>query len=184
MFRGTPGADVAAVYKTPTESGLNKMAVDSLAASVARQVGYEPGDDLALIVEKLGGTIRIQDVWEIADASSGSIRIDSEDEFEIVLASHTGPTRDRFTIAHEIGHFVLHYLYPKSKGMNVEPIEAKRYGSGRVEWEANWFAAGFLMPKAPFIAAFEEHLGDINTIAEQFKVSVESVKIRVEFLGL
>lgn len=175
---------MSTVYSPPAESGLSKGAVDSLAASVAAQVGYEPGGELDPIIEKLGGSLRIQNVWEMSDSSSGSIRIDSEKKFEIVLAAHTGPLRDRFTIAHELGHFVLHYLYPKSRGTPVGPIEAKRYGTGRVEWEANWFAAGFLMPRAAFQAAFLELAGDVTGLADRFKVSAESARIRIDFLGL
>lgn len=171
-------------YSQPVESGLSKIAVDNLAASVAAQVGFEPGAELAPIVGKLGGTIRVQNVWEISDSSSGSIRIDSDKKFEIVLASHTGPARDRFTIAHEIGHFVLHYLYPRSRGQNVGPVEAKRYGTGRVEWEANWFAAGFLMPRLAFKSAHADLNGDVNALAEHFNVSFDAAKIRSQFLGL
>lgn len=171
-------------YSPPTESGLSKESVDHIASSIAKQLGYEPGADLLPIVEQLGGSIRFQDVWEIADTSSGSIRIDGENDFEIVLATHTGPIRDRFTIAHEIGHYVLHYLWPRQNGHNLGPIEAKRYGTGRVEWEANWFAAGFLMPAEAFRLAYAQSNGNLNSLSDQFQVSMEAARIRTESLGL
>lgn len=170
-------------YNAPSESGLTKDSVDHIASSVAQQVGYTPGADLVSIVTRLGGTISVQNVWDIADASSGSIRINAPNDFEISLASHTGPTRDRFTIAHELGHYVLHYIWPRQQGNAVGPIEAQRYGTGRVEWEANWFAAGFLMPREMFLQISAECGGNLSVLSQRFQVSLEAARIRREYLG-
>ena len=51
-------------YSSPSESGLSKASVEKLAASIAHQVGYEPGGDLASIVKKLGGRVVVSDVWD------------------------------------------------------------------------------------------------------------------------
>lgn len=172
------------IYSAPTESGLSKVAVDALAANVAKNIGYQAGGDLFPIVDKLGGTLVVNNLWEISDATSGSIRIEEDGSFEIALAAHTGSDRDRFTIAHEIGHYVLHYLLPNQNGKHTGPIEAKRYGSGRVEWEANWFAAGFLMPANEFREAWHESGGAVTALAEAFRVSTEAARVRCETLGL
>ncbi|WP_051252091.1 ImmA/IrrE family metallo-endopeptidase [Rhizobium etli] len=171
-------------YNQPIQCGLSKSAVDALAANVAKQVNYEPGDDLYPIVTRLGGRIVVNSLWEVSDATSGSIRIESDGSFTIALASHTGKERDRFTVAHELGHYVLHYLWPNQNGRKTGPIEAKRYGSGKVEWEANWFAAGFLMPEQEFRRAWEELGGVVPLLAERFGVSQDAARIRVETLGL
>jgi Zn-dependent peptidase ImmA (M78 family) len=179
------GLDEMIQYSRPRECGLSKQAVDALAARAAAQLNYEAGQDLEPIVEKLGGRILIRSDLDMTDQSSGSIRIRSEGDFEIILAQHTGLIRDRFTIGHELGHYVLHYLFPKQvKKEEVGPIEAQRYGSGRVEWEANWFAAGFLMPADPFSQAYRQLDGDEITLAAEFKVSSEAAKIRISTLGL
>jgi Zn-dependent peptidase ImmA (M78 family) len=171
-------------YSAPIESGLSKAVVDKFAADVANQLSYAPGSDLQPIVEKLGGRITIQNVLDFNRIPSGSIRIDGPNRFEIFLAAHTGPMRDRFTIAHELGHYVLHYLYPNQNGRKVERLEAQRYGSGRVEWEANWFAAGFLMPLNLFREKYIELQGSIASLAAEFGVSTDSVRIRAQFVGL
>ncbi|ACI57130.1 protein of unknown function DUF955 [Rhizobium leguminosarum bv. trifolii WSM2304] len=170
-------------YSSPSESGLSKASVDKLAASIAQQVGYEPGGDLGAIVKKLGGKIVVSD-WAESDATSGSIRIEKDGSFVVAVASHTGVERDRFTIAHELGHYVLHYLWPKQNGKPVTAVEARRYGSGRVEWEANWFAAAFLMPAEAFKAAWTELNGILGEVAGHFGVSTEAARIRAEYLGL
>lgn len=171
-------------YSPPIESGLSKAVVDRFASDVANQLSYVPGDDLVPIVEKLGGQIQVQDVLDFTRLPSGSIRVHGEGDFEIFLAAHTGPMRDRFTIAHELGHYVLHFLYPNRKGKRVQRMEAERYGSGRVEWEANWFAAGFLMPADRFRERYLVLAGSPTSLAEEFGVSVEAAKIRAKFVGL
>jgi Zn-dependent peptidase ImmA (M78 family) len=172
-------------YSQPRECGLSKHAVDAVAAKIASQLDYKPGDALEPVVEKLGGRILIRSDIDLMDDSSGSVRIRSERDFEIILAQHTGLIRDRFTIAHELGHYILHYLYFKQvKGEDIGPMEAQRYGSGRVEWEANWFAAGFLMPNNPFRSSYTRLGGDKTAIAAEFKVSAEAVRVRLSNLGL
>jgi Zn-dependent peptidase ImmA (M78 family) len=171
-------------YSAPSPSGLSKSAVYSLAEAVAEQLRYEPGTDLEPVVEGLGGKIRYQNLWELKSSASGSIQIRNENDFTIFLASHTGPLRDRFTIAHELGHYVLHYVYPNQMGTPVGPISAQRHGSGQVEWEANWFAAGFLMPAKAFIAAYEAADGDLATTAAALSVSYTAAEIRAKSLGL
>ncbi len=171
-------------YEQPRESNLSKSAVDELAANVAGQIGYEPGTDLTSAVQSLGGVLVIQDILTSNLRSSGSIRVEEDNSFRIYLASHTGPLRDRFTIAHEIGHYVLHYLWPNRSGRVVRRLEAQRYGTGRVEWEANWFAAGFLMPADDFRRKFAEFDGNIAMIAAHYGVSAKAAEIRVEYLGL
>lgn len=171
-------------YSAPIECGLSKAAVDNVAANVAEHLGYQPGQDLEPVVVRLGGKIMIQDVLDFNRHSSGSIRIDGPGQFHIFLASHTGPTRDRFTIAHELGHYFLHYVYPNQTGRAVEKLEAQRYGTGRVEWEANWFAAGFLMPAISFREQYALLRGSAPLLADKFGVSNEAAQIRIKALDL
>lgn len=171
-------------YRAPTECGLSKAAVDDIASGIAEHFDYHPGAPLEPIVRKMGGKISIQNILDFNRIPSGSIRVDAVGRFEIFLASHTGPNRDRFTIAHELGHYVLHYLYPRQNGADIQALEAQRYGSGRVEWEANWFAAGFLMPAGKFAERYRILNGVLPLLADEFGVSVEAARIRAEFVGL
>ena len=59
---------------------------------------------------------------------------------------------------------------------------AQRFGSTRVEWEANWFAAGFLMPAAEFTSVCRA--ADLAEAARHFKVSVPAAEARAKALGL
>ena len=99
----------------------------------------------------------------------------------------TVPERDKFTIAHELGHLILHYPLVARENPGV-PMCATRWVDEsnadlvRAEWEANWFAAAFLMPSDEFIARYQS--GGLSPAALRFKVSVPAAKIRAKSLGL
>lgn len=89
--------------------------------------------------------------------------------------------RDRFTIAHELGHLFLGHV------KNHE--ELYREGANELEYEANDFAANLLMPKSEFINSIYDNLDedgycDLEAVSEQFRVSVSAVKTRGKFLGV
>lgn len=168
-------------YLDAAASGLSKAQVHEVAESFAKQFGYEPGADLAEFVHKLGGCVQIEDTLLSDPDRSGSLYVEAPDDFRIILPAHTGRARDRFTIAHELGHYVLHYLWnPEKVGRRMMAL---RRGSERIEWEANWFAAAFLMPAASFKQAFMA-TSDIGAIAKTFGVSVQAAELRAKSLGL
>lgn len=175
------------VIQTPEPSNLSKSEIASIAECVANQLEYNCGGDIEAIVQKLGGRILYQDLWELDSSDSGSIVIKDFDDFEITLALHTTKERDRFTIAHELGHYFLHYFYPRSNKRNVsypKIFKAARYGTGRTETEAHWFAASFLMPEKLFKEEFYNLEGSYTDLAEKFGVSLSACKVRAESLKL
>jgi Zn-dependent peptidase ImmA (M78 family) len=152
-----------------------KATIEAFATKFAQSVGYKPGDDLDPIVAKLGGRIVYRSFAELGESADASVRVWDVGNFEIVLPDYTGLARDRFSIAHEIGHYVLHYPLVK------QPMKAARYGSTPVEWEANWFAAGFLMPEALFR---KHHPAGLPKIARLFGVSIAAATARAKSLRL
>lgn len=166
-------------FDTPRPCNLSKSDIESLAEVVAETYEYQPGSDLRPIVNAMGGEIEISD---LSVSSSGSIEMGPEG-FCITLPLHTGPLRDRFTVAHELGHWVLHYLGTNADGRGTQMV-ASRYGTGRVETEANWFAAAFLMPQAVFRAAWVKYSGDLSMVADIFGVSEAAASVRAQALGL
>ena len=61
---------------------------------------------------------------------------------------------------------------------------ADRYGGGLVEWQANWFAASFLMPAKEFKAALKKTDANIFTVAKKFNVSIAAAFTRAKALRL
>lgn len=97
--------------------------------------------------------------------------------------------RRRFTIAHELGHLFLHmgYLINEELWRKQDQNVYERSGSSEKEYQANEFAAAFLMPKEDYFRKMNESMdgNKVNTskIAEYFNVSVEAASNRGKFLG-
>lgn len=165
-------------FCSATACHARKEAIEAFASKFAKDVGYAAGGSLEDIVQRLGGKIIYQSPNELGETAEASIRVFGKGRFEIYLPDFTTAERDRFSIAHEIGHYLLHYP------LQNKPMVAARFGSNRVEWEANWFAAGFLMPADAFRSAHDEAQGRLTLVAAQFSVSVAAAEARAKALGL
>ncbi|HSI84357.1 MAG TPA: ImmA/IrrE family metallo-endopeptidase [Candidatus Methylacidiphilales bacterium] len=165
---------VNAIYQQPIALGWTKSQVQDFAAKVARGLGYRPGQNLEEIVKSLGGKIVKGDIFNTQD--TGSITVDGPKQFTIYLSPLSSERRSRFTIAHELGHYVIH------SRMGRIPVCVPRDGTGQVEAEANWFAAGFLMPEDEFRQKHSEGWGNAM-LAIHFDVSQAAVEVRKQSLG-
>ena len=171
----------------PKASNFSKDDVYKLGANIAKQLGYEPNGDINTAIIKAGGSIEYRDPLNFDDdcMDSGSVVIESVKNFKIYLSKYTSANRDRFTVAHELGHYVLHYFIKSRKeDQALGRMVCTRAGEGRVEWEANWFAAGFLMPEDLFLSIFHKESGDLDLVAERFGVSRSATEVRARVLRL
>ncbi len=91
--------------------------------------------------------------------------------------------RRRFTIAHEIGHFVLHAGRSQVAATSYcRASDLER--SDSVEGEANRFAAALLMPE-PLVEREATRCGcNIPLLAERFGVSAPAIRLRLLTLDL
>jgi Zn-dependent peptidase ImmA (M78 family) len=120
------------------------------------------------------------------DEISGMAFIKNGAAMIVVNAVHH-PNRQRFTLAHELAHHVLHEAY-LTKNVHVDTAVLQRNersseGTDVKEVEANTFAAELLMPKALLKAFGRVDANDdakIAEIARQFKVSPTAMAIRLE----
>jgi Zn-dependent peptidase ImmA (M78 family) len=120
-------------------------------------------------------------VWE-ADINpySGKIFLDKENGgtsgFSIVVNDREPPARKRFTIAHEIAHFILH------RGDVLNGIEETLYRgglSGPKETEANKLAADILMPFPLIESLMKQGFRSIEDLANELVVSRTAIAIRL-----
>lgn len=170
-------------YTFPESCNLSNAEIAKMAEHVARELKLNPGADLEPVVEILGGRIECEyiDPWSV---EPGSIFIESLGDFKIVLPSHTSAARDRFTVAHELGHYFLHFVLASNNNNQITPMSAQRYGSGLVEIEANIFAASFLMPEKEFKEKHATFNGHKLLLADYFKVSPSAAAVREKVLKL
>ena len=114
---------------------------------------------------------------------SGYIEVDAdapENNKISVNASHCD-ARKRFTIAHEIGHYVLEHLNSDCK--KYRKIDYDNNDNSSEERQANKFAATLLMPKK-MISEVWKQFKDIKITASTFGVSQEACAIRLSKLNL
>lgn len=138
-----------------------------------------PGiDNVTLLLKKtvklLGGEFVGTDDPDYPAKIGGSLFIESLEKFYIKLPFYSSPLSDNFTVAHELGHYFMHY----TKGQAV----FHRYGNNAQEVQANRFAAAFLMPKDKLLAAKKQFNGSITLIAAHFQVPTDVVNQRLEYI--
>jgi Zn-dependent peptidase ImmA (M78 family) len=144
------------------------------------------------IAKELGIQIKLD---KVDDALSGFIVRDKGKRALIGANKAHHPNRQRFTIAHELGHYFLHagYTVHLDEGrlaytVNLRNSESSR-GEDNDEREANLFAAELLMP-AKFLREDLEGLeldllGDskfLTDLAKKYSVSLQALTFRLTYL--
>jgi Zn-dependent peptidase ImmA (M78 family) len=143
-------------------------------------------------VEQVARRLGAEVVYRAFEGDVSGMVYRNDNEKVIGVNSSHPPNRQRFTVAHEIGHLVLH----KGKQVYVDSFEGRinwRDGArDGVEADANAFAAELLMPRE-FISkevaqAMEEPAASpkqlVATMAKRFRVSQLSMQFRLENLGI
>jgi len=101
-------------------------------------------------------------------------------EWIMLINSQHHQNRQRFTIAHELGHFIKH------SGQNdffKDEVFFRNNESNIIEVEANKFASELLMPKETFESFVQNNSQIVSEIAQYFGVSAMAVRIRAQQLG-
>ena len=94
-----------------------------------------------------------------------------DDVYEGFLADQP---RDRFTVAHEVGHLLLHNDVSLARSMK-KPSELKPYENS--EWQANTFAGALLIPTPT-----AQRLRNEWEVAEACGVSFDAARVRLAAL--
>ena len=109
-----------------------------------------------------------------------------DSSFTIEYANTVPETKLLFSIAHELGHLILHFLEDDGNG-KLKTKESVNIGEVE-EYEANEFAAYLLMPDEQFISKCKEFSENgkisINKLAEYSHVSNRTAIVRGMVLGL
>nr|WP_314877468.1 ImmA/IrrE family metallo-endopeptidase [uncultured Pseudomonas sp.] len=115
------------------------------------------------------------------DADGVTVGIDGKRKPSVMINSAIPPARQRFTLAHELGHIII----PWHIGTFVSHLDAEdEYEYGVMEGEANRFAAELLLPSAWLMEKFDEYeVQDFDAfltdVILQSKASRDAVLIKV-----
>ncbi len=171
---------------SPIPLRASKSAISDFAEKVAARLRFPPGSPIEPLVTRLGGKISYSNPRPSDGRLPESIVVRSKSDFTIFLPTMTSQERDRFTIAHELGHLFLHYPlvareYPGAEMVATRWVDETNADLARTEWEANWFAAALLMPTRDFGAIYR--IAGLSGIGAKFKVSAHAARIRARSLG-
>jgi Zn-dependent peptidase ImmA (M78 family) len=144
------------------------------------------------IAHRLGATVSFE---QFASDVSGVLYRQASTAVIGVNSEHA-KSRQRFTIAHEIGHLRLHRGRPMFVDHSVRldrRDSSASLGIDPEEIEANSFAATLLMPEKMIIAAIAQSStargrarseGLVGQLAKRFEVSPQAMEYRLANLGL
>lgn len=139
--------------------------------------------ELPVNVTGLAGVLGLK-IWEshhLPEGIAGKLKRDRENGgpsgFSIIVRGQDPLVRKRFTVAHEIAHYLLHKT--RFIGELVDDALYRSTLSSKLEAEANALAAEILMPES-WINKFADI--DNAQLAEKFKVSKEAIQIRLDSL--
>ncbi|WP_415060881.1 ImmA/IrrE family metallo-endopeptidase [Flavobacterium sp.] len=142
-------------------------------------------------VKKLAKLLKINLKEEnLSDDVSGFFVMTDTDS-NITYNKRNGKVRQRFTIAHEIGHYILH---SKEQPIFIDKTPSVMFrnnssstGEDFKEREANAFAASLLMPKKLIEQEIQHSPNDVDQaiehLANKFKVSQQAMSFRLSNLG-
>lgn len=153
-------------------------------------------------LEKVCDSLSIKVHYEqLEDKVSGVLMIKGGEKHALINATHH-TNRRRFSLAHEIGHLVLHdcrqdrlfidtslRIYRRAGAPSDEAYaNADSLTTPTEEREANLFASALLMP-ADLLRSQAIHLdleeeGDVALLARMFSVSDQAMSIRMQQLNL
>ncbi len=158
--------------------------VERLANRLLTEAGLtKPPIPIKRIVAAQGCYIRTTDLQEVSGILVRSPR------GNIIGVNSTQPeTRRRFTIAHELGHLLLHegqeIRYDRDFRVNLRSDESSK-GINVEEVEANFFAASLLMPEHMLSADIRagsidlEEVEGVGEIARSYGVSAQAMTLRL-----
>lgn len=168
---------------SPPPSGLRRKRPGAAAEAILRMTDiHEPAIDPREVARRL--EIPVFD-WSLGDEISG-IFVCFDGRTAIGVNEEHPPVRQRFTIAHELGHFVysdrdaivFDYL-GRERGFSFEMSE-----SADSETTANQFAADLLMPAIWVRLDFEQYGADLSILRRRYGVSEQAMWFRLLNLHL
>ena len=141
---------------------LDKAPVDvaGMAKALSLKVAYEP----------------------LPDDVSGKIECELSGPCKVTVNTRHSKTRQRFTLAHEIAHYVLHRDLIGDGIVDDGMYRSEQLFSAH-ERQANNYAARTLMPVGLMRQAWDEGIDTAQGMAIRFDVSAQVAEIRMREVG-
>lgn len=157
---------------------VEDKALDILLTVYTNEDAFDLPINLSKVTKTLGlslkeGEFKDEEVVGAYDQVSQTIYIAKNDPY----------VRKAFTIAHEVGHFVLHGDEKKKEIFYRKDLIFVDKEMVPLEQEANCFAASLLMPKGVVLRYFKI-IRNVEMLASIFGVSFSAMRLRLKNLEL
>lgn len=160
-------------YKVKSLNVDDGFSTDYIADYTRRTMGIaedEPVKDIISALENVG--IIVYEI-EALEGFDGISFFTKKGYPIIIINKNMSNDRKRFTLAHELGHLVMH-------NENEFPISEDR----NKEREANRFASQFLMPEKHIKnSLYDMRIGDLAILKKYWLTSKASIIVRAEYLN-
>ena len=151
--------------------------IETTAEAILEKLGIE---ETPTPIEEVAEALKIR-VSKAPSTDFSGMLIRKDGHALIGVNSNEVPARQRFTIAHELGHYFLH----PQKDTFVDFRKGKNEVRTLRERHADMFAAALLMPRHKLLKDFRKIAKDgltdstIETLAKQYAVSEDAMRIRL-----
>ena len=146
----------------------------------AKEEGYVDG--YKLDVEKfIKDKYRNIKILKVVLASDVSGKLEYKDGYWMMSVNKLHPdVRQRYTLGHELGHYLNHRDSVKSF---EDTVFFRNNQKSSMEYMADQFAARLLMPENDVNELVSRGVKTVKEMASKFGVSLEAMKYRLEQLG-
>lgn len=168
---------------------MNRSEVERKARDLIGKTGLGIPFDVEAAAESLDLSVVEQDL----EGSVSAMLVVKDGHGVIGVNTNHHPNRRRFSVAHEIGHYLLH-RDSASVFVDAAPVffrdDNTSAGTEQQEVEANTFAAELLMPAATLRERLEQQAVDpyddaaVHRLARAFGVSTQALTIKLVRRGL
>lgn len=162
------------------------------AKKLLSQCGFNPDNidirrakDFSTNLEQISDALEVKVIEHSFSDNISGVFFKKDGKLFLGVNSNHHEHRRRFTIAHEIGHYILHSAevlhYDKSDPDKIYLRADNVLGLDEVE--ANHFAAELLLPEKLLLKCIENNILSIKDLAERFNVSEDTMRYRLTNLG-
>lgn len=138
-------------------------------------------DDVLDYLGIIAQSIDFSEIFEKSKDVAGLI-LKEENEWYIYSNCKNPAYRQRFTIAHEIGHYYLNHVSKESSSDVMWRDKVSSDGTEPLEISANAFAAELLMPEF-LIKGMYDRGYSVRQMAYELRVSIAAITHRMKNLG-
>ena len=163
-------------FDVPHFSELTDKQIEEFATSTRRAWGLGDGviPDLTKLLENKGVVVAYLDFANGIDGVSAWIN----NKPIVVMSNKATAVRSRASLAHELGHLILHQSVKNEDLENKDDLE-------KIEEQAWHFAGCFLMPESTIVnEVYSTNLQNLTLVKERWLVSIAMIIMRVAKIGL